>query len=183
MEKEYKCNPKTETDTCVSFSLYDKEGMIIRPYPREICFSAVSYEVIPPETDHLTYWKDKVKIPYSFEICERWTKDITECGFPCSISQTKGAIVWKFNLSDFKYKLHFVCALTLARALAEKGVCRLVELYFGLLEKNPKMNKFEALQLAHRNIEDVCEYFEYNNNHMVTYPSNGDTVTKKRIFG
>ncbi len=182
MTKEHQYIKKTPTDTFVSFNLYDKNGMIISEHPGRICFSDVSYELIPAEADHLTFWKDKSVIPYNFETCKRWTEHINWCGFPCSIAEVKNRIVWTFKLSDFKYKLHFVCALTLARTLAEKGICHLVELYFDSLAENPKLDKFEALQLAHRNIDKVCDYYEYNTNHMVTFPGNGSATVSKREF-
>ena len=104
MTKEYSYNIKARPDTSVSYNLYDKNGMIISEHPGRICFSDVSYELIPAEADHLTFWTDKSVIPYNFETCKRWTEHINWCGFPCSIAEVKNRIVWTFKLSDFKYK-------------------------------------------------------------------------------
>jgi hypothetical protein len=88
----------------------------------------------------------------------------------------------KFNLSKFNYKSEAMITLFLIRNLHERGVRYMVDYYFKLLHENPKADKFEVLQNAHKMVNIQYNDNEYSStNHMVTHSQNGNNVTRKQL--
>lgn len=77
---------------------------------------------------------------------------------------------FEIKLSDYKYKSHLVSALMLVRCLTETGICKVPEIYFQMLDANPNLDRFDALQTAHKKLHDMN--ISANSNHMITYRAN-----------
>lgn len=80
------------------------------------------------------------------------------------------------RFADFEYKSHFVSTLMFVRCLTESGICKIPEIYFQLMDKNPNADKFDMLQTAHKK-----EHYG-NINHMATHIQNGSNVSKETLL-
>lgn len=91
------------------------------------------------------------------------------------------------ELKDYEDKNHLFSTLSLIRCLTESGICRVPEEYFKLMDQNPKRDKLEACQLAHKKVSsrELRKYDPYhyaNTGHMVTWDGNGDNITRDRLL-
>lgn len=79
------------------------------------------------------------------------------------------------DVKDYQNKSHLFSTLTLIRMLSECYYDKVPELYFEMLDKDPAMDKLQALQDAHRN-------GNANGGHCVTFEGNGKNVTRDKLF-
>ncbi len=79
------------------------------------------------------------------------------------------------DLKDYSDKSHLFSTLSLIRMLSESYFDDVPEKYFQMLDENPTMDKFEALQNAHKNSNT-------SSGHCVTYSNNGENITLKQLM-
>jgi hypothetical protein len=79
------------------------------------------------------------------------------------------------DIKDYDNKTHLFSTLTLIRMLSENYYDKVPELYFEMLDKDPKMDKLQAIQDAHKATNT-------NGGHCVTYSGNGSNVTRDKLF-
>ena len=178
-------NTNARTNTSVSFSVYDKEGALLMNRERNDCFSRITYDFLPARAHHIIFYKKKTEVPYSFEIVQKWIKELFQLGFPCSVTEENNTFYFRFNIDDFTYKTHLNSTLQLVRAIAEDAICYIPEFYFSLIEKSPRINKFLALQSACRTVDRHYNGLGYlNTNHIVTgkHKHVKFNVTKEKLF-
>lgn len=175
----------------VWFKLLGNKGEIKRDYPNSACFAPILHNAIDNDAGGVQVYHERTAVPYPIPAIERWINDINELGFPCSFQtpcQDCNPDKYSFNVkfSDYEYKAHLASTLMLIRALYERGICRVPEIYFNMLDENPKADKFEVLQNAHKELTnhfDSHDYYAYpNTNHMITNAGNGKNITKKALF-
>lgn len=100
---------------------------------------------------------------------------------------TSGDKFYRFEikLGDYTYKSHLVSGLMLVRCLTESLICKVPGIYFEMVDKNPNLDKFQALQDAHKSLGSHDWYDSnrrHNTNHMITHKDNGPNVTKEKLF-
>lgn len=69
------------TTTHVKYKLLDNTGKVVKSYPDEICFRAITYAPIPEATSVIHIYHEKSMVPYRVPEIRRWINDITEIGF------------------------------------------------------------------------------------------------------
>ena len=180
-------NKNAQPNIRVNFKLLDDNGCVIRSYSDEACFSNITYYAIPKRTAAILIHHSKDLVPYDVSAIERWINDLNEIGFPCAyIGSNAVEHNFQINIKDYKYKVHFISTLMLIRALYESGICMVPDIYFQLVDANPTIDKFDALQTAHKPTRSKKEFLSrwYNTNHMVTYDGNGsgENVKKDTLF-
>lgn len=180
MSFNYYSPDNKDLGTYVDFKLFDKNGMLISDHPDRQCFFEINYGAIPSRTHKIVIGRNINRIPYDAKIIELWIKELNELGFPCQVEVKKKFVYFSILLDDFTYKAHLMCTLSLIRCLFEDYICIVPERYFNILAGDKSIDKFIALQDAHRNLGDGFNYA--NTNHMVTYRVNGNNVTKEELF-
>ena len=171
----------------VSFSLLDKNGDVLRKHEEAACFSILSQYSIPKDIRSIRIFHKKSLVPYNNKSVERWIADINEAGFPCSLipaeKSGEDAYVFEVNFKNFTYKAHLIHTLMLIRALYERYICVVPEIYFQMMDKNPSLDKFHAIQLAHRyDFKDHPHSGWQNSNHMITYNGNGKPISYEKLL-
>jgi len=90
------------------------------------------------------------------------------------------------NIRDYEDKNHFFSTLSLIRCLIQSGINKVPEEYFKLMDADPKLDKLEAVQNAHKIIsKDDMSYdprVYIQTGHMVTFDGNGQNVTKEQLL-
>lgn len=79
------------------------------------------------------------------------------------------------DLKDYKDKSHLFSTLSLIRMLSESYYDTVPETYFNMMDKDPTLDKFQALQDAHKKCNT-------SGGHCVTYNGNGDNVSHKELM-
>lgn len=210
-----------QTTTHVRYKLLDNTGKIVKDYPDEICFRAITYSPIPESAAVVHIYHEKTMVPYKVPEIRRWINDITEAGFAATfvedavsdVSKQKSFIAgtvqadmcelgqklirhghegspdnedkyyrFEIRLSDFKYKSHLISTLMLVRCLTETGICLVPDIYFEMLDKNPNLDKFDAIQTAHKDLNKRMSKHNYNYNHMITWVDNGSNVDRQTLL-
>lgn len=200
-------NAATRVVSTVDYKLLDAVGNVNNEYNFAACFANISQATIPPEVDAILIHHKKELIPYNTESITRWINDINEIGFPCSYishsDQNKDSVARSFDkrllcyenilskltnchcffvkLDEYENKPHLVSTLMLIRALYERGICKVPDLYMQLMDNEPAADKLEILQVAHKTPQTYEDYA--NSNHMVTFRGNGNNVKKETLFG
>lgn len=175
--------PNTYTNSDVSFRLLNENLNLIEDFQRRACFSEITYKSFSKNCRYVIIYRSKDEIPYTFEICARWIKELNDFGFPCEIKDCGEKIEFWVDLKNYKYKMHLSSALSLIRDLFESQICFTPEYYFNLIESNPKRNKFLALQKAHEKLSEEDESQYFNSNHIVIGDIEGrKNITLTRLF-
>jgi len=173
--KHYKSD--TKTDTYVSFKFLDDKNNVIATHGPHACFSLITYSAIPDTCKKIVFFRDISTIPYNLDIIKKWIAELNELDFPCQVECEKSnekVINFTIDLKDFQKKIVVNCTLQLIRCLTESYICYVPDIYFNILDQNPKIDKFIALQDAHRK----CPMYA-NTNHMITCNGNGNNITKE----
>jgi hypothetical protein len=166
----------------VSFSVFDTGDNIFYEEKNASCFSSLTYSPINPLIKSVVIQHGLSQIPYNNEIIVSWIKDLNELGFPCSVLFNANTAFFTVKLKDFKKKLHFSSTLQLIRALYEKYICYVPDIYFGLISGEKPMDKFEAIQIAHLKTKDYKESALVNYNHMITsFCVNSKPITREEF--
>lgn len=114
------------------------------------CFASIFHTI--PETAVACYvWHPADSMGYGEEEIRHWIADISELGFECEyMGEWDNKAFFRIDIAKMETKNQFCSTLTLIRCLYEQGSARIPDLYFQALEENPNMDKFEALQNAHK---------------------------------
>jgi hypothetical protein len=167
---------KTDTLTAqaVSYRAFDAYGTVLFSEIENQCFSGLTYNPIPSNVAKIEVTWPLEKIPYDEPVIVRWIDHISEMGFTNIVRFEGGEAVFAIDVAQYKWKRHLGSTLMLIRALWEMGVCLVPELYFDLLRKKRSIDKFTALQIAHKSIKkhEIGSYAA--SNHMITYQGKGD---------
>lgn len=161
----------------VWFKTLDKDGNVIRDYTNQACFSDLTYYGISSAVKKIIIYNQKKLTPYKFNAVKRWIKEINKLGFPCSCSENDETFEFTVNLDEYTWKAHLISTLMLIRALIEGGINKVPEFFLTAIDADPKIDKFQALQDAHK--DSRMRY--YNSNHMITYQGNGRNVDSKTL--
>ena len=90
------------------------------------------------------------------------------------------------NLDDYEDKNHLFSTLSLIRCLTESGINRVPEVYFGIMDADPGMDKLEACQAAHKKVSNRKNIYDpksyANTGHMVTFDGNGENVSREELM-
>lgn len=90
------------------------------------------------------------------------------------------------NTHDYEDKNHFFSALSLVRCLIQSGINKVPEEYFKLMDEDPKRDKLEACQDAHRIVTRKDKPYDPKmyapDDHMVTYDGNGKNIAKDALM-
>lgn len=90
---------------------------------------------------------------------------------------------FEVSLKDFEYKSHFISTLMLVRCLTESIICKVPEIYFKMIDENPRADKFDTMQTAHKKLGTYGHNDSYHNtNHMITYDGNGSNTTREKLW-
>ncbi len=168
---------KTPASLCdyVNYRLVDKGGKKLNEWIHSACFAHLFNYDIPKETKTIEFFHDILKIPYKNEHVERWVKELTELGFPCSVKFTPGLATFSIETSDYEWKLHVLSTLSLLRMLTEGLSTQVPETYFNECDEHPRTDKFKLLQQAHTKTDYIPQ------GHVVTYRGHG-VITKDELF-
>jgi len=182
MSKKY--YRERDTNTHVWFKLLDINGNVIKDHSDEICFASILMYPIPKETAIIHIWHNRSTLPYDIEEIERWINDLNEMDFPCAyIGSNADHYNFQINVCDYEYKSHLMGTLMLLRMLTETGLCMVPEIYFQMMDADPKADKFDILQTAHKKPREHNRFYGIGNTgHMVTFDGNGRNVVKEKLF-
>lgn len=81
---------------------------------------------------------------------------------------------FEVKLSNYEYKLHYLSTFMLIRCLIEYKINEIPDMYFSMLDENPKADKFDLIQIAHK--QDI---FGGHSGHMITFHGNGGEYIPK----
>ena len=182
-------NPAIETVINVnSIKLLDIDSKVIKQYPSIICFAPIIHYVIPSNTEIILMHRQITAFPYEEKEIERWITDLNEIDFPCTfIGRNDTDYNFQINIRDYQFKAHLFATLMLIRALYERGICKIPEIYFEMMDKNPEADKFDTIQTAHKQVKTGYAWDGKgqcaNAGHMITHEGNGKNVTKEILFG
>lgn len=141
------------------------------------CFYHITYGAIQKDVTKIILFHPREKVPYKRVDIKRFIDDLNDMGFPCyyKLNNDKEIRI-ELKLEDYKKKTHLTSTLTLLRCLWEgTQISTIPEAYFQILDKDKKVDKFIALQDAHR---QVMPYV----GHVVTAKTNGNNIDKEEFF-
>jgi len=148
----------------------------------DICFRDLSLNTIPLDYKFIRIHRDKSRIPYNENSISKWIAEINQLGFYCTFFVKDTVYYFVVEISKFGSKPHLIYTLQLIRAMFERGLCYVPEIYFSILEENPNIDKFQALQNAHKDIYHLRPFVGANPNHAVTSIYNGKNVSKAEFI-
>ncbi len=136
----------------MSYIMLDESKQQITRYENAACFAKVINFVLSKAVKFIEVFHDKINVPYSDDTCARWVDAMNECGFPAKFRSNASCIFIELDLNNYVYKHHLASALMLTRALYENGMSLVPEKFFQLLDTDPGIDKFDAIQTAHKSI-------------------------------
>ena len=90
------------------------------------------------------------------------------------------------DLNQYENKNHLFSTLSLIRCLTETGICKVPEVYFGLMDAEPQRDKLDACQASHKIVSSKEKKYDpmsyANTGHMVTYDGNGKNIAKEKLM-
>ena len=130
-----------------------------------------------PETATSVYVFHSTKLMgYNEPEIIRYINDLCEMGFKCEyLGCSLENTVFRINLKDMETKNQFGSTLTLIRCLYEANSVKIPERYLVALDNDPTMDKFEALQNAHK-------VGELPLGHNVTSRALGSNITLQKLY-
>jgi hypothetical protein len=146
------------TVNCVWFFVVDKDNNIVQRsgYGNSIygdqnpCFGQLFRGVNRNGVAAYVYHPTE-QMAYDAEQIEKWVSDLSSMGFKHKYLGEWGAqTIFRIDLADMETKDQFCSTLTLIRCLYERGSSRVPDLYLQTIEEYPDIDKFEALQNAHK---------------------------------
>lgn len=166
----------------VFYHTLDQNDHLIEEY-KDVCFRDISVWAIPENVKKIVVIHPLSRIPYHPEFIPQWIKEINNLGFPCNFVIKNNDAHFSVELKHIEYKNHLIYTLQLIRVLFETGLCYVPELYFDLIEKDSNIDRFIALQIAHKNLELLRPYVCSNANHAITSLYNGaGNITKAQFL-
>lgn len=173
---------KAKLTNYVWFKLLDKNGKLIKDYPKAACFAPITSFTIPENTDTILIYHEKKAVPYDESAIKRWIADINEMGFPCSFASPCQDCdpehhYFRVKVEDLENKAHLLSTLMLIRAIYEDSICKVVEKYFQAIDENPDIDKFDLLQTAHKDLGGYA-----HTGHMITHSYNGKNINRETLF-
>jgi hypothetical protein len=119
------------------------------------CYGSFFAGAIPQKATKILVFHTRPTVPYTRVAIKRYIDDLNELGFPCHYMRNlTNEIRIEFRFKEYKYKVHLLSALTLIRVLWEHAYAKIPEIYFQAMDANPKADKFEELQKAHKKISN-----------------------------
>jgi len=176
-ECKYYNDTNVPNNTSVWFKTLDENDAVIMDYAGRACFSDLTYYKIDPRVKKILIYHTKQMTPYKFDAIKRWIEEINLLGFPCECLEVADKYEFIVKLSDYTWKAHLISTLMLIRALYEYGINKVPEFYLTALDKNATLDRFELLQLAHKDPR-LNRYS--NTNHMITSYQNGSGAISKQ---
>jgi hypothetical protein len=159
------------------FKCLGKGDKLIQDYPNAACYGAITNQ-IPKGTETICVYREMKMVPYSDESISRYTYDLNDMGFPCSVGEGKAGYIYiNVRTEDYKSKTHLFSTLTLLRLLWESGMNKVPEIYFQLMDEDPARDKLDAIQRAHK-----TKGIYTNGGHCVTFNGNGGNIDKETLF-
>jgi hypothetical protein len=176
---------KLHSHTHVHFKLLDKDGKEIHDSKEYPCFSPITYGQLSKDCHAILVIGYLEKIPYTFEIVEKWVAELTELGFPCTVSKVDAQTVnFLIAVKDYEKKYHLSSVLQLIRCLFEYLIYYVPDIYFNLINKKGNLDKFQLLQEAHKLLSSYKETAYFNSNHTITCAGTGgkNNLTREEFF-
>jgi hypothetical protein len=147
------------------FWLLDVNGVVVSKHEPRICFGDIFQYSIPDNVESILVFKNKTKVPYDEDAIVRWIDDISTMGFPCAfLGGNDYDYIWQLLVQDFDNKPQMMSVLSLIRLLYETNGCKIPQIYFQMIDKDPDIDRFEALQIAHKKMDA----YYIDTDHLVT---------------
>lgn len=185
-----KVNPFNQS-IYLNFFFLSKNRELISRHLKEICFAYLNRSVFNPTAKYIQLIHPENKVPYSKDFVESFIKDLNEMGFYCKLSKPfwgKGSwsyndtvlnendYVFELDLKKFEKRVHLLNTLVMIRTLIEPFADRVPSYYKEIIEANPSVDKFIALQQAHKKIDK-----RVNVGHIVV-PLDSEPVSKEDVW-
>lgn len=140
-----------------------RKGEVIQTYVGQACYSKVFREV-EKKTDALLLYEPKLYIKGGVEKLKEWVADVNRMGFPCEYLGYRECLeydiedpyhLFLLDLNKYKYKDHMASTLTLLRYTFERGLEKIVDAYFEVKSKYPRIKLLDALKISNILFSDV----------------------------
>lgn len=143
----------------VDYCFVDEKGEIVWKNKNTACFAELFFgSAMTRSVKEVRIIRELSLFPYPRAAILAFVFDLNHMGFPMSCSMAKNGdgvdvVVIKFQVKDYDRKIHLKAAMTLTRCLWEVSICHVAGRYFQIIHDNPMVDRFDALQSAHKDSE------------------------------
>lgn len=159
-------------DVYVTYVLENKEEK--NEQVRRACYADM-FNKVDKKWESVLLRENMDRVGYDEPEIKRWVDDLNEMGFPCQLEGVDETVRIRLTFGEFKSKAHLCSTLSLLRLLWENGLDKIPEAYFGMVDADPNIDKIDALQTAHKNLNAGM-------GHAVTGPYNGKANVEKKLL-
>lgn len=176
MDKNYFRGERSLTQDWVTYFVTDIDNNILHKAQGAACFSYFFHNAMNKSAANVYLAHPTQKMAYDESEIQRYAADLSGMGFKFTwLGEWGESTIFQIKLEDMETKDQFCSTLTLIRTLFESNSARVPEQYFRMLDENPEVDKFQALQNAHRKI---CPY----SGHSVIGDYSSKNITLEILF-